>query len=116
MSAPMCGCLAAWVDTEPCICDEPIGAPMEVSAKKIAEADRLVRKVREIDHALGNITKNKPYCRTLVWYGNDNRVEVVLPFDLAHGLLQTMRFQTLVELSKTGVTSMASGYRPVVSA
>ena len=113
---PFCECLAAWVDSEPCICGEPIGAPMEVSAKKLREANQLVSEVRAIDYALGNIAKNKPYCRTLVYFGNDSRVEVTLPPDIAQGLLRTMRFQTLIKLAETGVTSMASGYRPVVSA
>jgi hypothetical protein len=114
----MCECLAAWVDSEPCICDEPIGAPMEVSAKKLAEANRLVNEVREIDRAIAYIEKHKPFCRTVVDYDSQYRpaIQLRLPHDLALGLLRTMRFQTLVRLSETGVTSMASGYRPVVSA
>jgi hypothetical protein len=110
-----------WVDSEPCICDEPIsGAPMEVSAKKLNEASCLVSKIRQIDHALERIAKQNLTCRTRVDYeihGNyPDSVELRLPPDLASGLLRTMRFQALVKLRETGVTSMSSGYRPVVSA
>ena len=113
-----CECLAAWVDSEPCICDEPIGAPMEVSAKRLEEAHYIVREVRAMDRALEKLAKNKPYCRTLVdvhgSYGPN--LELRLPPDIAAGLIRTMRFHALVKLSETGVTSMASGYLPVVSA
>lgn len=116
----ICECLAAWVDTEPCICNEPIGAPMEVSAKKLAEANRLVQHVRQIDHALERIAKQGLTCRTRVDYethGNyPGNVALQLPPDLASGLLRTMRFHALVKLRETGVTSTASAFRPVVSA
>lgn len=115
---PFCECLAAWVDSEPCICGEPIGAPMEVSAKKLDEAQRLVRDIQAMDRALKKLAKDKPYCRTMVdvhgSYGPN--LELRLPPDIAAGLIRTMRFHATVKLAETGVTSMATGYRPVVSA
>lgn len=114
----VCECLAAWVDTEPCICDQPIGPPMEVSAKKIEEAHFIVREVRAMDRALEKLAKDKPCCRTIVdvhgSYGPN--LELRLPHDIAAGLIRTMRFHALVKLSETGVTSTWSGHRPVVSA
>jgi hypothetical protein len=112
----MCECLAAWVDTEPCICNEPIGAPMEVSAKKLEEANRLVSHVRHIDRALARI-KAGQFCRTLIWYdAHDERLELTLPADIAQAVIRTMRFHALVKLSETGVVSTSAGHRPVVSA
>jgi hypothetical protein len=113
---PFCECLAAWVDSEPCICDQPIGAPMEVSASKLAEANRLVGHIKEIDRALTSIAKGRKFCRTLIWYDSEYRAELQLPADIAQGLLRTMRFHTLVKLSETGVVSAWSGHRPVVAA
>lgn len=110
-----CECLAAWVDNEPCICDEPIGPPMEVSAKRLREADQLVREIQAIDRAIKAID-GKRFCRTLIWHGSDDRVEVTLPPDIAAGVLRTMRFHAHVKLSETGVVTTSSGHRPVVSA
>lgn len=114
-----CECLAAWVDSEPCICNEPIGAPMEVSLKKIQEAEQLARHVRQMDRELETIAKNNPYCRTVIHTGCSNQdpppLALHLPPDITAALIRTMRFHTLVELSKTGVTSTATGHRPVVS-
>lgn len=114
-----CECLAAWVDSEPCICDEPIGTPMEVSAKKLSEANRLVSEIKAMDCALGKIKAERTY-RTSVTYGDHGNypdaVSLHVPGDIAAGLIRTIRFHALVKLSQTGVTTMASGYRPVVSA
>lgn len=115
-----CECLAMWIESEPCICAEPIGAPMEVSAKRLEEASHLVRQVRKMDAELSRIEKNKPYCRTVVYTGCSSSdpppLELRLPPDIAAGLIRTMRFHALVKLAETGVVSTASGYRPVVSA
>jgi hypothetical protein len=89
---------------------------MEVSAKKLSEAHQLVREIKSMDYALGQI-KAGQWCRTLVWYDcSDGRVELTLPGDIAQGLIRTMRFHALVKLSETGVVSTSSGHRPVVSA
>ena len=94
---------------------------MEVSAKKLRDAERLVRQVRAIDRAIERMERNKPLsCRTLTYAdgsnsGSDCPLEFELPRDIALGVIRTMRFHTLVKLSETGVTSMATGYRPVVS-
>lgn len=121
----ICECLAAWVDSEPCICDEPIGAPMEVSASRLSEAERLVRHVRQMDRELMRLSRqagaadNKRTYRTLIYTGadyTDGSLELQLPPDIAAGLVRTMRFHALVKLSQTGVVSTASGHRPVVSA
>lgn len=117
MSAAVCECLAAWVDSEPCTCNESIGAPMEVSAKKLADANRLVGHIRSIDYAMADIAKHKHNCSASINYNHEaSRLNVSLPPDIALGLLRTLRFQTLLKLSQTGVTSTATGYRPVVSA
>lgn len=110
-----CECLAAWVDTEPCICNEPIGAPMEVSAAKLAEANRLVNEIRQMDRALASLKAGHFY-RSKLWYDNDYGVEFRLPADIAQGIIRTMRFHALVKLSETGVVSTSAGHRPVVSA
>lgn len=117
MSAP-CECLAAWVDTEPCICNEPIGAPMEVSEAKLAQANRLVRHLRSIEDALAYLGKLEAGkgCGAVISYGYDNRLELFLPADIAAGLIRTMRFHATVQLRETGVVSTQSGHRPVVSA
>lgn len=118
MSKP-CECLAMWVDSEPCICDQPIGNPVEVSAKKLAEAQQLVRSIQHMDRDLVRLAKDKPYSRTLLYTGcsgSEMPLELRLPPDIAAGLIRTMRFHALVELSKTGVVSTSSGHRPVVSA
>ena len=112
-----CECLAAWVDTEPCICNEPIGAPMEVSAAKLAEANRLVSEIRQMDRALATLKAGSLY-RSRLWYDhhNDYALELRLPADIAQGIIRTMRFHALVKLSETGVVSTSAGHRPVVSA
>lgn len=115
-----CECLAMWLESEPCICNEPIGAPMEVSAKKLRDAERLVRRIQNMDRELVKLAKDKPRARTLIFTGISNNdpppLELYLPPDIAAGLIRTMRFHALVELSKTGVTTTFSGHRPVVSA
>jgi hypothetical protein len=115
-----CECLAAWVDSEPCICDQPIGPPMEVSAKKLTEADRLVRSIQRMDQMLADIAKDTVSCRTLIHSGKGNYdtypLELFLPPDIASGLIRTMRFHALVKLGETGVVSTWSGHRPVVAA
>lgn len=120
MSDIRCECLAAWIDAEPCICDEPIGLPMELSVAKLQEAERLARHVRQMDREIERIAKGKPYCRTLIYSdsssGGPPPLELRLPPEIATALIRTMRFHALVELSATGVTSMSSGHRPVVSA
>lgn len=111
-------CLAAWIDTEPCICDVPSGLPQELSAEKLAKANRLVSDIRDMDRALNQITKYKSFCRTLIWYvGNsgDSRLELNLPSDVAAGLIRTMRFHKMVALQETGIVSTGQGHRPVIS-
>jgi hypothetical protein len=120
MKRENCECLAFWVDSEPCICGEQIGPPMEVSAKKLREAEQLVRSIQHMDRELAKLAKDKPYCRTLIYTGSGSHdlppLELRLPPDIAAGLIRTMRFHALVKLSETGVVSTSSGHRPVVSA
>lgn len=118
-------CLAAWLDSEPCICDVPSGVPQELSVDKLRRASRLVDEIKAIDRALdsmGTAPRNVrgplpfPSRRTTIWYDGDNcRIEVHIPNEIAMGLLRTMRFHAMVKLQETGVVTTGQGHRPVIA-
>lgn len=118
-------CLAAWLDSEPCICDVPTGPPQELSVQKLRAANNLVDHIRAIDRALEAMgtpprtvrgPQPFPSRRTTIWYDGDNsRIEVQLPNEIAMGLLRTMRFHAMVKLQETGVVTTGQGHRPVIA-
>lgn len=110
----MCECLAAWVDTEPCICNELPGVPAPLDAKKLEEATNLTRKIASMDRALGKL-KPEAYHEMVVHFGqHEDPLRLYVPDDMIAGIVRTLRRHRLIELAKTGVTSGANGHRPVL--
>lgn len=111
----MCECLAAWVDTEPCICGELPGAPAELDTNNLARATTLARQIKEMDYHLKKLKPGQHYHDVLVTYGQgENSLRLRMPDDMIAGVVRTMRRHRMIELAQTGVTSGAVGHRPVL--
>lgn len=123
---PTCECVAAWVDTHPCICGEPEGLPMPLNTDRLKEANNIIGKLERLKSEL-ELTKKlsgklpgrfglsdekvvRPsYSGHSLWSDrNGNSVKDIglkIPVEMVQSLLRTKIAETFAELQATGIVS-----------